>query len=60
MPARFQEKAVWQFFMNRIIWNFFAGGEGPFGQRPHDPNDPVDPACPVKSFLPLFHWGPVF
>ena len=27
----------------RIIWNFFACGEGPFGRRPHYPDDPVDP-----------------
>ena len=27
----------------RIIRNFFACGEGPFGRRPHYPNDPVDP-----------------
>jgi hypothetical protein len=27
----------------RIIWNFFACGEGPFGRRPHYPIDPVDP-----------------
>ncbi len=29
--------------INRIIRNFFACGEGPFGLRPHYPNDPVDP-----------------
>ena len=29
--------------INRIIRNFFACSEGPFGQRPHYPNDPVDP-----------------
>jgi urocanate hydratase len=29
--------------INRIIRNFFACGEGPFGRRPHYPNDPVDP-----------------
>jgi len=27
----------------RIIGNFFACGEGPFGRRPQYPNDPVDP-----------------
>jgi hypothetical protein len=27
----------------RIIRNFFACGEGPFGRRPLYPNDPVDP-----------------
>jgi hypothetical protein len=27
----------------RIIINFFACGEGPFGRRPHYPHDPVDP-----------------
>jgi len=29
--------------INRIIRNFFAFGEGPFGRRPHYPNDPVNP-----------------
>jgi len=27
----------------RIIRNFFACGERPYGRRPHYPNDPVDP-----------------
>jgi hypothetical protein len=27
----------------RIIRNFFACGEQPFGRRPHYPDDPVDP-----------------
>ena len=36
---------------------FFAGSEIPLGPRPFYPEDPVNPACPVKSFLPLFHWG---
>ena len=41
----------------RIIRNFFACGEGPFGRRPHCPDDPVDP---VQFFylkldsIPLF------
>ncbi len=41
----------------RIIRNFFASGEGPFGRRPRYPNDPVNP---VKLFslksesIPLF------
>jgi hypothetical protein len=34
--------------INRIIRNFFACGEGPFGRRPYYPNDPVDP---VQFFL---------
>jgi hypothetical protein len=34
--------------INRIFWNFFACGEGPFGQRPYHPNDPVNP---VQFFL---------
>jgi hypothetical protein len=29
--------------INRILMNFCACGEGPFGRRPHYPNDPVDP-----------------
>jgi len=29
--------------INRIIMNFFACGEGPFGRRPYYPNDPFDP-----------------
>ncbi|CAB1078085.1 hypothetical protein D1AOALGA4SA_5850 [Olavius algarvensis Delta 1 endosymbiont] len=32
----------------RIIRNFFACGEGPFGRRSHYPDDPVDP---VQFFL---------
>ncbi len=43
--------------INRIIRNFFACGEGPFGRRPLYPKDPVDP---VQLFslrsesIPLF------
>jgi urocanate hydratase len=29
--------------INRIIRDFFAFGEGPFGRRPLNPDDPVDP-----------------
>jgi urocanate hydratase len=29
--------------INRIIRNFFACGDGPFGRRPPYPKDPVDP-----------------
>jgi len=37
---------IYYFYLDRIyriIWIFFACGEGPFGRRPHYPNDPVDP-----------------
>jgi len=27
----------------RIVRNFFACGQGPFGRRPHYPHDPVNP-----------------
>jgi hypothetical protein len=43
--------------INRIIRNFFACGEWPFGRRPHYPNDPVDPVqlFSLKSeSIPLF------
>jgi len=41
----------------RIDGIFFVYGERPFGRRPFYPDDP---ACPVKSFLLLFHWGLIF
>ena len=44
----------------RIKGIFFACGEIPKGRRPFYLNNPVNPACPVKSFLPLFHWGLIF
>ena len=36
----------------RIIRNFFACGEVPFGRRPHYPNDPVD--LPAHAYQPYF------
>ena len=45
-------------WINRIIRNFFACGEGPFGQRPHYPDDPVDPvklfSLKLESIPPFF------
>jgi hypothetical protein len=40
--------------INRIIRNFFACGEGPFGRRPHYPDDPVD--LPARAYKPYFIW----
>ena len=41
----------------RIIRNFFACGQGPFGRRPHYPNDPVNP---VQLFSLKYESIPLF
>jgi hypothetical protein len=44
----------------RIIRNFSACGEGPFGRRPHYPNDPVDlPARAYPHYFVCLRYKPV-
>jgi hypothetical protein len=41
----------------RIVRNFFACGEGPFGRRPHYPNDPVDPETSFQKLALVLSWA---